>query len=78
MDGIKVAALILFFLLILESSFLYYLFISGRENIDKENQCSVNVCGEGYVNGTYDAYQYQQGYCVCYKDGKSLLTRYLG
>lgn len=78
MNGWKLSAILLGILLILETLLMVWAFFSGSDSIDKENQCSVNICGPGYQNGTYDSYLYNSGYCLCYKDGDPLLTRYLG
>ncbi len=69
----KVASIILFVILILETSFIVLVFYWGyqeieieEKNIILENKCAINVCAD------YDAYWYdtETHLCDCYKDGE--------
>jgi len=77
MNGWKTFAIILLIILILESSFLGYALYLGQKAVRQESQCSVNICGQGYQNGTYDSYHFEDDVCTCFKDGRVISTTYV-
>ncbi len=72
-DGWKVTAIVFIILLILETLFLIYAYNLGTEDVEKENECIINVCSE------YDAYYYDglTNICECYIDNELVKQEYL-
>lgn len=70
-NGWKILAIIFMILFILENIGLVLLIQWTYQDINKENECVVNVCGD------YDAYNYVEGFCECYVDGILVHNEYI-
>jgi len=72
-NGWKVTAIIFMILFILETlAFVGTIFL-GVNMINKENECSYNIC-QGYEAFIYDDYS---NVCSCYKQGEVVKQEYL-
>ena len=72
-SGWKTTAIIFIILFILETAFLIWAVNLGYDEIEKENECAINIC-EDYGSYYYDGYE---GICYCYNDGKIEKTEYM-
>ncbi len=63
-NGWRTLAIIFFILLVLETLFIVWAFQVGSQDIENENQCSINVCADA------DSYSYVDGLCECYSNNK--------
>ncbi len=61
----KTFALIFLVLLILETAFVVWMFQIGSEELEKEDICSWDICGDD----KYDSIQIAGNTCYCYTDG---------
>ena len=75
MNGWKVTAIICMVLLLLETIIFISMIVIGFSQIDKENQCLYNVCGDP----EFDSYIYYdfEGICECYTNGELIKTEYI-
>ncbi len=75
MNGWKVTAIVFIVLFILETIFFISIIGIGFSEIDKENQCVYNVCGDD----EFDSYIYYdfEGICECYTQGELIKTEYI-
>ena len=69
----KTIAIISTIILILESVFIFYIFDTGYEAIENENECAYNVC-EYYDSYFYDSVSQ---ICECYTDNILQIERYI-
>ncbi len=67
----KAIAIILLVILVVENIALYNLIKVGYEDIDKEWECSINVCQP------YESYVYIDGVCTCYNGLEAQHTEYI-
>ena len=74
-SGWKVLAIIFIILFIIETCLIVYAVKWGQEAIEKETECSVNVCG----SDIYDAYYYDdyEQLCYCYTNNEITKQQYL-
>lgn len=71
MNGWKLTAIIFIILFVAETIFFVWLVQNGFEEIEKENECAINICE------WYDAYQYYDSICYCYEDGEIVYEEYV-
>ena len=67
----KVIAIIFITLFVLETIAVGFLFYLGVSEINKENECAINVCSDA------DAYTYELGLCECYVNHEVTKQKYL-
>jgi len=65
MNGWKLISIIVTIILILETSFIFWAWQLGSEQINNDLECSINIC-DGYGSYFYDNYE---KICYCYEDG---------
>lgn len=71
----KAIAIIFIVLFFLETSFLVWASVTGMNDMTRENECILDVCGESH------AYQYYPDIktCYCYDEyGERVKEKYLG
>lgn len=75
-NGWKITAIIFIVLFVLETILVIGLMKLGTDYIEKENECSYNICGDDiYTAYYYDSYD---GACYCYQGDKIALTKWIG
>lgn len=72
-NGWKVVAIIFIILFILETASLVFFWRLGTNMIEKETECSVNVC-QNYDAFAYDDYAQM---CYCYTGNEIALEQYI-
>ena len=73
----RVTTIILMVLLILGTIFVGWLYSIGTDSINKEMECSFNICGD---DNKYDSYNYDMygEVCYCYIDNEIEYQEYMG
>lgn len=72
----KNIAIIFIILFAIETLLVIILFSWGWDIMDKESECSINICGEYDSNSFY--YDSYEDVCYCYKDNEIVYQRYMG
>lgn len=69
----KIVGIVFIVLFVLETAFLVYAVKLGNESIEKETECSYDVCAYA------DAFIYYEDYgiCECYVDNQVVLSKYI-
>ena len=70
----KTIAIIFIVLFVIETIFFLYVWKSGTNYIELENQCLYNIC-EGYDSYSYD---YYEEVCYCFTDGEIDKQQFIG
>ena len=71
MNGWKVLAIILLVLLVAENILIYNMVQWGIRDIDKEAECSINICEP------YESYTYEDSICTCYNGLEAQHTEFV-
>jgi len=71
--GWRTTAIVFMVLFLLETLFVGWIFSVGTESIEKENECSINVC-EPYEAYYYDDYS---EVCYCYEDNEIVYQKFI-
>lgn len=76
----KTTAIIFIILFAIETLFLVYVGGIGKEAINNENKCSIEVCNLMEYNTAYDSYFYDSSIkmCYCYIDKEIVKSKYMG
>ena len=72
----KVTALIFMVLFVLLLIFVIFLFNIGSDALNKEAECSANICEKD----KYDSYYYDdyEKICYCFRDREAVYHKYIG
>jgi len=72
-NGWKVTAIIFIVISLLQFLVFAWAFNYGTQIIEKENECSINICSD------YSAYYYDEyiSVCYCYEDNDIVYQEYL-
>lgn len=72
----KILAIVLLIVVIVETSLIGWFWLLGAHYLEKESECSINVCGDKmYESYYYDDYE---GICYCFADGEVAYQEYIG
>ena len=72
----KTIAIVFIILFVLETAFFMFIISEGSELVEKENECSINICGpDEYTAFWYDDYE---GICYCYTGDDITYEEYIG
>lgn len=63
------------FCLVIETSIFAYLLYIGTDQIEKENDCVINVCGSDIYDGYY--YNMYENICYCFSGDEITHIEYL-
>ena len=71
----KILAIALLIVVIVESVFIAWLFVSGTEMFENDIECAVNICADD----KYDAYYYDdyEKVCYCYTDNEIIYSEFM-
>ena len=72
--GWKITAIVSISLFLLETLLFVWLVNMGTADIEKDNECSINVCAD-YETYYYDTYN---GICYCYTNHEVEYQEYMG
>ena len=73
-NGWKLTAIIFIIISILQMSIMVLWWVVGMQIIEKENECSINICADA---DTY-YYDYVEKICYCYKQHEIYKQVYIG